>query len=440
MARWIFAFLIASLPALAWSGNFDLNAAVDRNELELGETLQFTLSLTVHGNLTFQPAVAQPSFDGFDAQGPYPSYSSIYINGVPTITSTWVWQLEAKKSGRLVLGPFHATAKDALNGNIDRATQPIVITVRRPQGLNYPTAAPDAQAPAPVDGSLRDIKPDRELPWVPLAEAFGALVGLLGLLAFVAWSNPPKVVEEPMPADPAQAAVLRLDRALQALAVSADGRAYAVAVGEALRQYLRQRLGLRPGLTLGEAVRALRQEAPQVRPREVPALRQRLEMLLYGGSAFTEEDRGFVDLGARELIRGLESARRLSPDQAALQKALERMAELWKQPSQAKSAWMGMRSAVQAHLRSACGPGWRTLPRPRLAAALGTLDAPELLRSLDLVFSDKPPRGADPGELARRLLRLAQAVDSVDKGLLLERGGGPGDGEDEPAPEDEGDQ
>jgi len=439
MVAYLCALFLVFAPVWAGAGTFQINAAVDRTDLELGDTLQFTLNLTVDGSLTFQPTVATPIFEGFDAQGPNQSYSSSWVNGASTLVYSWTWQLEAQKPGRWVLGPFHASAKDALNGNIDRATAPIVVTVRRPRGLNYPlpagavNSAQQDQEPDPDSGSLRGIKPDRGIPWALMAEVFGALLAFLSLLAWLAQHNPPKVLEETLPADPAQAAMARLDRAMQALLASADGRIYAVSVGEALRLYLRQRLDLRAGSTLGEAIRGLRLQAPHVLPQRVGLLRQRLELLLYGGSEFRPEDRELLDLDARAVIRGFETARTLSSEQQSLSKTLDRMAALWKE-GQAKSAWMGMRSATLDHLRKSLGLGPGPLPRGALARVLRPLDAPELMKMLDALQTDQAPRGNTADALAGRLLRLVQVLDAMDRNLL--HGGEISDQQDHDPPRD----
>jgi len=442
MGPWICALFLAFLPAWASAGTFQLNASADHTELELGDTVQFTLSLTVDGSIMFSPTVSTPTFDGFDAQGPSQSYSSSWINGASTVVYSWTWELEANKPGRFVLGPYKASGKDALNGDIERATDPIVITVRRPQGINYPM--PSQASPqdlGPDAGSLHGIKPDRGTPWTLMAAVFGGLLALLIVLAFVAQHNPPKVVEEPLPSDPAQAAIARLDRAMRDYLAGSDGRIYATSVGEALRLYLRQRLDMRPGLTLGEAIRTLRLQAPHLQPQRINALRQRLELLLYGGSEFRPEDREQIDLDARGLIKGLEGARKLSPQQQALSKSLNRMAELWKE-GQAKSAWMGMRSAAVEHVRKSLALGPGPLPRLALVRALRPLDAPELIRTLDTLFAEQPPRAGDAQQLADRLLRLAQTLDAVDRGLLGGGVGGASGVNDEPdddsSPDDEG--
>lgn len=430
MARWHFALFLAFLPAWAGAGTFELDASVDRNELDLGDSLHFTLRVTEHDNLAFQPQVTTPTFDGFEAQGPQTAYSVSWVNGSQTLVQTWTWELEAQKSGRLVLGPYHAMAKDALNGDIERATTPIVITVRQPKGLNYPSLNPTPEPQEP-DGTLRDIKPDRGLPWILVGEALAALLVLLTVLALLSQPAKRKEPEEILPADPAQAALLRLDKALQAFMVSADARAYSASVGEVLRVYLRQRLELKSGMTLAESVRALRFQAPTVQPQRLNALRARLELLIYGGAAFTDGDREALDGEARDLVRGVEAAKKLTPAQLELAKNLERLAGLFKE-GQAKGAWMGMRSAVQLHLKAALGLGRRAVPYGPLAAALKTFESPDLLRCVEWLRSEQPPRGVYPEDLIRRLGVLAQAADTLDKNLLALAAAGDEAAEDAP--------
>ena len=61
MGPWICALFLAFLPAWASAGTFQLNASADHTELELGDTLQFTLNLTVDGSIMFQPTVSTPT-------------------------------------------------------------------------------------------------------------------------------------------------------------------------------------------------------------------------------------------------------------------------------------------------------------------------------------------------------------------------------------------
>ncbi|MGH7443150.1 MAG: BatD family protein [bacterium] len=436
--------MLTLVPLSAFAGTFQMSGSVDKTELDLGDSLQYTLTISVEGNPTFQPTMAaSPTFDGFDVQGPTQSQSFSWINGASTDVYTWTWTLEAKQPGRFKLGPYRASANDALNGVIERETKPITITVRHPKGLAYPLPelTPQTQA-APDVAAFHGIKPDWAASWILAAEAFGLLIVLLALLAWVAQRNPPVVVEEVLPSDPVQAAFARLDKAQKSFLVSADGRVYSAQVGEALRQYLRQRLDLRPGLTLGEAVRALRLRAPQVGPGRVQALRQRLELLLYGGLDFQPEEQAGLDLDARALIRGLEDTRKLTPAQQALSKSLDRMAALWRE-GQVKSAWMGMRSAWGVHARKSLGLGPGSLPRAVLGRMLKPLDAPELSRVLDALFTEQPPRGADPALLASRILSLAQALDALNKELFAvgspPRGEGAEDVDTDSSTEPEGD-
>jgi hypothetical protein len=113
----------------------------------------------------------------------------------------------------------------------------------------------------------------------------------------------------------------------------------------------------------------------------------------------------------------LETARVLSAPQQALSKTLDRMVALWKE-GQARSAWMGMRSAVVDHLRQSLGLGPGPLPSAALKRSLRPLDAPELAQALELLASDQVPRGAFAEVTAARLLRLAQVLDALDPNQL----------------------
>ncbi len=434
----ILAVLMLLLAPAARAGDFDLSARTDKAEVDLGDTLQFSLTLTVHGDLTFQPQLDLPTtFKGFDAQGPSESQSFSWVNGASTDVYTWTWTLEAQVPGRYTFGPYRATANDALNGRLRRATRPVVVLVRHPQGLGStlaslaPTPSPQPTPPPPDAAALRGIRPDWGLPWGWVAAVYGGLLLVLGIAAGLSRGRraPPK--EEPLPADPVAAAYRRLDLARREFETGRDARGYAIRVGEALRLYLRQRLDLRPGLTLAEAVAALRGRAPQVPPGPVSDLRRRLELQLYAGGALDPEELGTLDAGARDVIRALEGSRRLTPAQRDLAKALDRMASVWAS-GQAKSGWLGMRSAAVEHIRKALALGPGPLPKAALTRMLRPMESPELARTLDSLGFEEPPRGSDPKAVAGGLLALAQALEAARGAVFDEDGprdagrGGPG--------------
>jgi hypothetical protein len=264
--------------------------AVDRDHLELGESLHLTRSWSMNGQMTFRPEWEQPNFDGFAPQGgPTQSQSIQWVNGALSMETVETWELVAQKSGVLTLGPFRATAKDALDGTQVKTAPAIRVTVTRPKNLAFhlPSAQPSpANALAgsePVDDSaLRDIKGDRALPWLLMGLVAAALLGVGGLL-FWWWMRPQAAKVEAVPRDPAQLALEQLEKAYRGLAPGGEPAFIREAAG-LLRQFLRHKLSLRSGVTLAEALRAVRYQAPGALREEREALRARLDWLLFGGS------------------------------------------------------------------------------------------------------------------------------------------------------------
>jgi hypothetical protein len=264
---------------------------VDRDRLELGETLQYSLTLKVQGQLDFQPQLEQPNFEGFEARGPQSRQNMMWVNGQVSIEQALVWELTAVKSGTLTLGPYTVHAKTAAAGEIRRQTQPIKVVVTRPKGLHFPGAQPQPQptldlsrvqggADPGLEEALRDIKPDRPFPW--LQAGLAAAAGLGALIALLTWwrRRPQGPQAPPPPRDPAQWALEQLELARQALQPGGE-RAFVLRAAGLLRDYLRHRLRLSWEPTLSGALREARRQVASLDPER--ALSQRLDLLLYGG-------------------------------------------------------------------------------------------------------------------------------------------------------------
>lgn len=250
----IILFCLALLPAglNAAGGNFTIDASVDKDKVELGEALRFTLRMHVQGSLDFPPQMEQPKFEGFNAQGPQQGSNVQWINGQVSMDYSWTWELVPMKSGTLTLGPYVAKAKDAKAGEIIRQTKAVAVKVRRPKqlALNLGNQALPTPAAALEPGAdeLRDIKPDRGLGWRFWT---ALLVGLLALAGFAAWWfiwRKPKPKEEAKPRDPAQHALLELELARQECGPGGES-IYVKRSAAVLRAFLRHRLDLRNEFT-----------------------------------------------------------------------------------------------------------------------------------------------------------------------------------------------
>jgi hypothetical protein len=399
------AFLLLAAPALA--GTFDMTASVDRDHLELGESLQFSLHVRLNGRMDFSPQMDQPTFPGFQAQGgPSQSQSISWVNGAMSMEVVYTWELVAQKSGDLVLGPYRATGKDALAGNLVRETKPIHIHVSRPKNLGFSLPSQNPTAEPTPDEAIRDIKADRPFPWGLLAAAAAVVAGLGGLLLWW-WLKPPKPKQEFVPRDPAQLALEQLERLRQALEPGGEPEFVRASTG-VLRQYLRFRLDLRNEATLAEALRALQRATPTLAASTVAEWKLRTELLLYAGRESQPADADAVYQGARSLILEHERQRGLTPDLSELRRALDSAAERWSEGQKA-NGWRMMRSALLAFLRRQAGARGAGELREWLADALEGLETPDLVAAADLAFSDKAP-DLVPAAVVESLMRLAKVL------------------------------
>jgi|GEM_PF-2412702 hypothetical protein len=395
------------LAATARGGTFDMTASVDRDHLELGESLQFSLHVRLNGRMDFAPQLEQPAFPGFTAQGgPAQSQNISWVNGAMSMEETLTWELVAQKSGDLVLGPYRATGKDALAGAVVRETKPIHVHVSRPKNLGFSLPSQNPTAEPTPDENIRDIKADRPFPWGLLAAVVAAASALLGLLVWW-WLKPAKPKQEFVPRDPAQLALEQLERLRQGLQPGGEPEFVRAATG-VLRQYLRFRLDLRSEATLAEALRALQKATPTLAAATVSDWKLRTELLLYAGRESQPADADAVYQGARSLILEHERQRDPTPDLNDLRRSLDSAAERWAEGQRA-NGWRMMRGALLAFLRRQAGARSADDLREWLAGALEGLATPDLVATADLAFSDKAPDQV-PAAVVESLMRLAKVL------------------------------
>jgi hypothetical protein len=400
------AFILLAVPAYA--GTFDLSASVDHDHLELGESLQFQLHLRLNGNMDFPPALdPSPTFEGFQAQGgPSQSQNITWINGAMTMEVTLTWELVAQKSGDLVLGPYRASGKDALAGNVVRETKPIHIHVSRPKNLGFTLPSQNPTEEPTPDENIRDIKADRPFPWGLLAGVVVGLTALAGLLLWW-WLRPAKPKQEVVPRDPAQLALEQLEKLRQGMQPGGEPE-FVRAATAVLRQYLRFRLELRNEATLSEALKALQRATPTLAASSLADWRLRTELLLYAGREVQPADTEAVYQGARSLILEHERQRDTTPDLTELRQSLESASERWTEGQKA-NGWRMMRSALLAFLRRRAGTRSADDLRAWLDEALQGLETPDLLAAADLTFSEKAP-DQYPATVVESLMRLAKVL------------------------------
>lgn len=307
------ALLVLGLNTSIHGASFELGAQVSKDHVELGEAFTLSLVLTVDGNFSFAPQIEIPKMDGFQIQGgPQQSQNYSWINSVVKTQATVSWELVALKSGRLSLGPFKASAKDASQGEVVKTAPAISITVAKGQGFALPptpTPEPDgALAPQGAPDELRDIKPDLGLPWARIAIVAGAAVLALALILW--WALRPKPVKKVEAIrDPGQVALLELEKARQLL-IAGDEEGYYKELGRIIRFYLRHRMRMpEKELTLSEAGRLLEQalmKSGDAGTLEASAAMNRLQELLFADEAPQAMDAEMLAPALRKSILTLE--------------------------------------------------------------------------------------------------------------------------------------
>jgi len=147
MSRARFVLFTLFVAALAWTSraraqSVDIRAAVDNDTVEVGDTLIYTLNVSVRGSGE-QATDPQPgAHAGFDVLGTSsaPVHMNMNFNGqrssVDNLTTTWT--LRATRTGQFTLGPASAEV-----GGARRSAGAVRVTVvprgkapRRPRSNN----------------------------------------------------------------------------------------------------------------------------------------------------------------------------------------------------------------------------------------------------------------------------------------------------------------
>ncbi len=139
-------------------------SAVDKDKVELGETLTYTITVTRQGGGGESPRVSPPSFEGFRVQGTYSGNNISIINGVATVSTQLQFVLMAIKSGEVVIQPAIINVKNQQTGKYDEIkTKPVTIFVKGGKSQpSQPVLTPTStiQNPSMVQtyGNIREIK------------------------------------------------------------------------------------------------------------------------------------------------------------------------------------------------------------------------------------------------------------------------------------------
>jgi hypothetical protein len=373
-----------------------------------------TLQLTVDGNFTFQPQIEIPAMDGFQIRGgPRQGSSYNWVNGVVKQQATVQWELVPLKSGRLSIGPFKASAKDAAQGEVAKTAPAIIIQVAKASGFALPptpTPEPDA-APDPSVDELREIRGDLGFPWARAAVVAGIFLLILGLIAWWALRTPPpKKVE--IVRDPGQQALLELEKA-RLLLVAGDEAAYYKELGRIIRFYLRHRMRMpEKELTLYEAQRLMEQalmKGGEAQALEGRAALERLQELLFAGAGFEAKDASELSPAMRRAILALEKDAHWSEEEL-VKTELDRIAEVMA-PQGGEAHFQAMLKCFKAYLSRREERIGKEALQSQLAAALEEMGPAATSRVGYVLLSRRLREELDLEKLNRDLQKLSELLE-----------------------------
>jgi len=227
-------------------------SAVDKDEVELGETLTYTITVTRQGTGE-NPRVSPPSFEGFRVQGTYSGNNISIINGAATVSTQLQYALMAIKSGEVTIQPAIINVKNQQTGKYDEIkTKPLVITVKGGKQSAPPAAVksvtpvitPAQAMPPQAAGNIKEIKYRLDFNFTDVLPYLIILI-LLILGVYLLWRKifgkpQQKPAAEPLKREVYREALARIKKAYDNYAKGAHKELYSE-IYEALRLFLSDR-------------------------------------------------------------------------------------------------------------------------------------------------------------------------------------------------------
>ncbi len=167
MKRFVVFILLNFFTANIFSQTLiEATARVDKNKVDLGDVIRYTITVKRHGAVSKSPIVTPPSFDGFRVTGNYSSSNISIINNNANIIVELIYDLLAIKSGEITIEPAQITFLNPLTKAQETIkTKPVTVYVEKgtknlPGGFtssNTPTPEPTF-TPIPQVYNEEDIK------------------------------------------------------------------------------------------------------------------------------------------------------------------------------------------------------------------------------------------------------------------------------------------
>lgn len=140
----------------------EASAEVDNNNITLGDTVSYVITVKKTGDVSRSPAIKPPAFEGFRVVGSFSQNNISIINGAASVSTQQQFNLMAIKRGEITIPEAEVQFYDETTKTTQIIkTKPVVINVSagKNAGINVatPTPAPIAVMPQ-ATADIRSIK------------------------------------------------------------------------------------------------------------------------------------------------------------------------------------------------------------------------------------------------------------------------------------------
>jgi hypothetical protein len=198
---WLAVGLGLGLAAAAQAATDEyVKAQVDRNAVNLGDPLVYTVEVMTAGEQQSSPDITPPDLSGrFQLQDTFSRSSVSILNGKTHIVTFKELHLVASRTGQVSIPPSQVEVTDPATGaKVRRESNSVTVWVREAAG------AAALATPTPEIEVLRPIKPGAHVSlsqWLPFAAAGFGLLAMLGTMAWLR-RRPEEPPPPPAPSDP----------------------------------------------------------------------------------------------------------------------------------------------------------------------------------------------------------------------------------------------
>jgi len=221
------------------SQNEYFKAQLDRNVVNLGDSLVYTIEVMTAGETQFSPDITPPNLSKYFQVGETFSRSSVNIlNGKTYIVTFKEVHLIANRTGKIHIEPAQIELIDSTtNQRVMRYTNSIALVVNEANGaFALPTPTPEIDV-------LRPIKKSAKLSlsqWLPFAIGIGIIMTMFAVMFYLKHRPVPEPPAPEEPVDPRSPEERAFDALEEAMKLKIEGKIdeFYTTLSAILRRYM----------------------------------------------------------------------------------------------------------------------------------------------------------------------------------------------------------